>query len=105
MFHAIQAGLVESCHDCSDGGLGVALAESAFAGAIGMKIDLANVPREGVNRDDYLLFSETPSRLLVTVCPPNQSTFEEIFAGTTFAQVGLTQGSSLIIKGITGEES
>ncbi len=33
-------GLVRSCHDCSDGGLGVALAETAFSGGLGMAIDL-----------------------------------------------------------------
>ena len=43
-----------SCHDCSDGGLGVALAETAFAGDLGMQIDLARAPREEVERDKYL---------------------------------------------------
>jgi len=35
----IKAGLVASCHDCSDGGMGVALAETAFAGGLGIHID------------------------------------------------------------------
>lgn len=103
VFQAIQAGLVESCHDCSDGGLGVALAETAFAGGIGMDIDLARVPCEGVDRDDYVLFSETPSRLLVTVRPENQLAFDAIFAGTTFALIGQTQGIHLILRGSAGD--
>ena len=43
---AMARGLVASCHDCSDGGLGVALAETAFAGGLGMEIDLRLVPRD-----------------------------------------------------------
>jgi len=41
---AIDAGVVASCHDCSDGGLAVALAETAFSGGFGMAVDLACVP-------------------------------------------------------------
>ncbi len=37
----IRAGLIESAHDCSDGGLAVALAEAGFANGIGVKVDLA----------------------------------------------------------------
>ena len=58
---AMMEGLIASCHDCSDGGLGIALAESAFAGGFGMEVDLSKVPAEGIERDDYLLFSESQS--------------------------------------------
>ena len=68
-----QKGSVASCHDCSDGGLGVALAETAFAGALGMEVDLRKVPSSGVDRNDFLLFSESQSRFVVTVHPENQS--------------------------------
>ncbi len=44
---AMARGLVASCHDCSDGGLGIALAETAFAGGLGMSIDLNQVPGRG----------------------------------------------------------
>ena len=54
---AMDQGLVASCHDCADGGLGVALAETAFSGAFGMTVDLARVPVQGITRDDALLFS------------------------------------------------
>ena len=40
---AIGDGLVASCHDLSDGGLGAALAEMCFAGGLGCEVDLANV--------------------------------------------------------------
>ena len=66
---AMAQGLVASCHDCSDGGLGIALAETAFAGGFGMHVDLRFVPGAGDLRDDVALFSETPSRFVVTVRP------------------------------------
>ncbi|MDD5154803.1 MAG: AIR synthase-related protein, partial [Desulfovibrionales bacterium] len=72
---AICKGLVASCHDCSDGGLGVALAETAFSGGLGMKIDLAAVPGEDIKRDDFLLFSESQSRFVVTVHPDREEAF------------------------------
>ena len=74
---AIRAGLVASCHDCSDGGLGVALAETAFAGGLGLSVDLSRVPCSGIYRDDYLLFSESQSRFIVTVSPDCRDRFEE----------------------------
>ncbi|MDZ4163834.1 MAG: AIR synthase-related protein, partial [Smithellaceae bacterium] len=85
---AIDLGLVASCHDCSDGGLGVALAESAFAGELGMTIDLSLVPAEEVDRNDALLFSESPSRFVATISPDRQRPFEALFAGLPMRLVG-----------------
>ncbi len=96
---AIAAGLVRSCHDCSDGGLGVALAETAFAGDLGMVIDLDVVPSEGIDRLDYLLFSETPSRFVVTVKPSDTARFEELMAGTDFAAVGRVNSVKHLVMG------
>ncbi|MBU2261402.1 MAG: phosphoribosylformylglycinamidine synthase, partial [Proteobacteria bacterium] len=85
---AIRAGIVASCHDCSDGGLGVALAETAFAGGLGVEIDLAAVPAEGIVRNDELLFSESQSRFVVTVSPVARAAFEAFLAGCAFARIG-----------------
>ncbi len=85
---AIRKGLVASCHDCSDGGLAVALAETAFSGGLGMIIDLDAIPSEGVTRRDFLLFSESQSRFVVTVSPSNQAAFEKEMEGTGFMLVG-----------------
>ncbi|MHC5067401.1 MAG: phosphoribosylformylglycinamidine synthase subunit PurL, partial [Planctomycetota bacterium] len=64
----VQAGLVSAAHDCSDGGLGVTLAEMAFAGGYGMDIDADRVPRAAdVERLDQLLFAESNSRIVITV--------------------------------------
>ena len=98
--HAIERGLVRSCHDCSDGGFGVALAETAFAGALGMKLELDRVPNDGVLREDFLLFSESQSRFVVTVEAPHRRSFEKTMGNLPFARVGtVTAAPRLVIKG------
>jgi len=61
----IQAGLVESAHDCSDGGLAVALVESALPGGVGLSVRL---PKQQVALE-FLLFSEDASRVVLS-CDP-----------------------------------
>jgi len=100
---AIGAGLVASCHDCSDGGLGVALAETAFAGGLGMTIDLAQVPRAGVGRDDDLLFSESQSRFVATVSPEKREAFEATLGGCVWGLIGtVTDDPVLTMSGLAG---
>jgi phosphoribosylformylglycinamidine synthase len=97
----MQKGLVASCHDCSDGGLGVALAEVAFAGGLGIEVDLRRVPVSGMERNDFVLFSESQSRFVVTVHPEDQKAFEGVLQGNVFAQVGwVSAGKDLIITGL-----
>ena len=86
---AMAEGLVASCHDCSDGGLGVALAETAFAGGLGMDVDLRLVPGASDLRDDVTLFSETPSRFVVTVHAEHVAAFEATLQGLPWAAVGM----------------
>lgn len=100
---AIKKGLVASCHDCSDGGLGVALTETAFAGGLGMSVDLALVPSVEIDRDDYLLFSESQSRFVVTIPPDAKDEFEEIMNGAAMGKVGEVLSDGILkIKGIKG---
>ena len=109
---AISLGLVASCHDCSDGGLGVCLAETAFSGGLGMVVDLGAVPQEGIGRLDHLLFSESQSRFVVTVPPGARDAFEEVLKGTVFAHVGEVtrepylrlerQGEAVLSEGLQG---
>lgn len=95
--------LVASCHDVSDGGLGVALAESAFSGGLGADIDLAKLPMEGVNRDDTALFSESLCRFVVTVRPDRKDAFGKALEGFDVAGVGtVTQEPRLKIAGLNG---
>jgi phosphoribosylformylglycinamidine synthase len=85
---AIRESVVASCHDCSDGGLGVALAESAFSGDLGMTVELTKVPVENMKRADTILFSESQSRFVVTVAPAKVKRFEELMNGNVFADIG-----------------
>jgi phosphoribosylformylglycinamidine synthase len=100
-------GLVASCHDLSDGGLAVALAESAFSGGFGCRVELANVRFDGDKRyrtDEVLLFSESASRLLVTVHPAQWAAFEEAMQGTGFSQIGQVADADVItIAGLAGK--
>ena len=88
VFSAIQDGLVRSAHDASDGGLGVALAETAMAGRLGISVDLAKVPAAEELTDSVLLWSESLGRLVVTVAPENVAAFEKRLEGSAFACVG-----------------
>lgn len=101
---AINEGLVASAHDCSDGGLGCAIAEVAIAGGLGMEIDLRLVPQEGIERVDELLFSESQSRFVVTVPPAHQKAFEEIMRDSPWGLVGVVVSRpSLTVVGLKGE--
>jgi len=63
----VQAGLMESAHDCSDGGVAVALAESAMAQSLGIKADIAS---QGLPAE-FVLFGEDASRIIIS-CDPSQ---------------------------------
>jgi len=103
---ATNKGLVKACHDCSDGGLGVALAEMAFAGGLGATVYLESIPLgEPMDRDDFILFSESNSRFLVEVAPENKGEFEGIMGGTSLAAIGQVTDSVLLeVYGIDGKK-
>jgi phosphoribosylformylglycinamidine synthase len=94
---AMEKGLVRACHDCSEGGIGVAVAEMAFAGGLGAGIDLSAVPLgEAVSRDDHILFSESNSRFLVEVAVESREEFERTMAGISFAVIGQVSGIGIL---------
>jgi phosphoribosylformylglycinamidine synthase len=89
---AIQKGLVLSAHDCSEGGLAVALTEMAFAGGFGATAILKSVPFEGKGkRDDMVLFSESNSRIIVEIDAKKQKAFEALMAGIPMGMIGRVQ--------------
>jgi phosphoribosylformylglycinamidine synthase len=88
---AITKGLVRSCHDLSEGGLAVAIAEMAFAGGVGVDLTgLGDIPVTGSLSDTARLFSESTTRFLVEVPPASASSFEACFAGVPLARIGTT---------------
>ncbi|MFX1519722.1 MAG: AIR synthase-related protein [Promethearchaeota archaeon] len=100
---ATEKELLHSVHTPTIGGLGVALAKSAFAGGYGMELDLRKVPYEGKKRDDYILFSQSNSRFIVTISPEKKEEFERIMRDSMYSQLGIvTQDRILKIKGLDG---
>jgi phosphoribosylformylglycinamidine synthase II len=105
LYQAIQKGLIRSCHDCSDGGLGIALAETAFAGGFGMEVDLKKVPCSGLNRNDLVLFSESQSRFVVTLDPSKKKAFEALLGEAIFGEIGVVSKDEIFqIIGLKGKK-
>jgi phosphoribosylformylglycinamidine synthase II len=106
LHRAISQGLVASCHDLSDGGLAVALAETAFAGGFGIVAELSRVlwsGDEALKGDAALLFSESASRHLVTVRPENREAFESVMAANCFSSIGVvTEEGRVTVTGLSG---
>lgn len=84
----ITEGRLRSCHDLSEGGLAVALAESAFSGGLGADVQLADLPVEGDVDDLSRLFSESNSRFLLEVEPDEFLEVERILVGLPWSRMG-----------------
>ena len=102
--NAIKNGLIRSCHDCSEGGLGVTLSEMAFSGGIGADVSLKNVPKKTkISRNDVLLFSESNSRFIAEVPLKLRSEFEKFMKGTPCGLIGQCKDSNMLrVEGIDG---
>ncbi len=92
----MENGLVSSAHDLSEGGLGVALAETVFKTDLGLKIDLADQPAAR-------LFSETPGRFIVTVAPEKVTEFEQALGKDAHLIGEVTNSHWLMVKLANGE--
>ena len=89
---ALAAGCARACHDLSEGGLAVAAAEMAFAGDLGLSLDLAAVdgdePGADCDADATLLYSESTTRFLVEVETEAEERWLAAMAGVPVARVG-----------------
>ncbi len=102
----ITAGVVKSAHDCSDGGLAVALAECCISQQIaretprliGATVDLTEF---GSLRSDALLFGETQSRIILSVSPTQleAARTDALKLGLQFREIGVVGGDRLTIRG------
>jgi phosphoribosylformylglycinamidine synthase subunit PurL len=95
LLDAIEAGLIKSAHDCSEGGVAVALAESAIAGGIGASVAL----------DDDLeavasLFSETQGRVVLTCAEADAEALTDLFftREVPFSVIGEVGGDRLVVE-------
>jgi phosphoribosylformylglycinamidine synthase len=100
---AIAKGVVRACHDPSEGGLAVALAEMAFAGGVGADVTELKVVAPDLD-DTTRLFSESPTRFVLEVKPENAAALNDVFAGLPLVKVGTTvKEPRLRIAGSNGE--
>lgn len=88
MHQAIQNRFVVSCHDLSEGGLAVALSEMAFAGELGVSVDVTQMRQASFIDLEVALFSESNSRLLCEVNAKEASAFERTMQGLPCFKIG-----------------
>ena len=99
----IQKGLIQSAHDCSEGGLAIAVAESCFAApeeTLGAKLEL-----ESTLRGDTLLFGESQSRIVISFPEELTDQIEKLALSynVDFSLIGVTGGSKFTVS-INGQE-
>ncbi|CAH2256819.1 TPA: phosphoribosylformylglycinamidine synthase subunit PurL [Enterococcus faecium] len=92
---AIQNGLIESAHDCSEGGLAIALAESAFKHQLGISVQF--------ELSSAQLFAETQSRFVLTVAPENKTRFEEMMGDSAILAGKVTEEAMIEISATDGQ--
>lgn len=92
----IKEKLIESAHDVADGGLYIALAESAIAGKLGFAIET-----DSEIRKDAFLFGEAQGRVVVSVTSENQEAFVEVLAASEidFSLLGAVTKNGFVVDG------
>ena len=104
LLQLIDQCLIKSAHDCSDGGLAVAIAECCFSSlgrdAIGCEVELAG----GGLSVEALLFGESPSRIVITLKPDDLARIEQLVGDCPFMQVGKVRNGPLSIN-VDGAEA
>jgi phosphoribosylformylglycinamidine synthase len=98
LLYSMEKRLIDSCHDISEGGIGVCLSEMALGGNIGAEIDISNINQK--LRDDFILFSESNTRWILEIKNQHCNKIEDILIKfeIPFIKIGKTFGKELIIK-------
>jgi phosphoribosylformylglycinamidine synthase subunit PurL len=92
----IRNGLIKSAHDCSEGGMAIALAECCIAGKLGCEVTL---PIDDL-RLDKALFGEMASAIIVSVSAENQTAWESYLETMSYQQIGVVKGDALVINDV-----
>jgi phosphoribosylformylglycinamidine synthase len=98
LHRTIRAGVVRSCHDLSEGGLAVALAEMALGGRLGIDADIGS---DGLS-PLTLLYSESNGRLIIEVAPGDAAALEAQFAGVPLTRIGTVSDEPILKIRIDG---
>ena len=95
----IRGGLLQSAHDCSDGGIAVALAESCISGSEGTRGAVVTLPK-GRLRNDAVLFGESQSRVVISVKPSQRQAVLDHAksSGVPADVIGRVSGDRLVIS-------
>ena len=107
----IMDGRLAACHDLSEGGLAVAAAEMAFAGGLGLELELNQVPTEVSLATEagivVALFAESNTRFLCEVAPGHQEAFEQKLqaAEIPFGLLGSVVDTDTVTIKMTGQEA
>ena len=98
----ISKNLVRNVHDCSKGGLSIAISEMCISGKIGCDVNLENV---SILSSEISMFSESHSRYIVEIEEKNLNSVKKILSKSkcVFAQIGIFSGDHIIFK--SGSES
>jgi phosphoribosylformylglycinamidine synthase len=104
LHQAIRQGLVQACHDLSEGGLAVAVAEMCIAGRLGAEVEIAGLRDSAASSTDVsdptdLLFSESNGRLLVEVAPADALVFEAVLAEESVTHIGAVAATGRLVIG------
>ncbi len=96
---AIQNGWVQACHDLSEGGLAVAIAEMCIAGRFGVNLLLERKTCWDLIEPDILLFSETLSRFILEVAPEHRDQIDALFGDGVCDYIGaITESPDVIFE-------
>jgi phosphoribosylformylglycinamidine synthase subunit PurL len=98
MLAVIDKKQIISCHDISEGGLGICISEMCIGGNLGAEIDITDISK--ALRSDYKLFSESNTRWVVEVKKEKQKDFEKTLKEnkTPFVEIGKTKKDKITIK-------
>ena len=105
---AIQAGLVRTAHDCSEGGVAVAVAEMCIGGRVGAEIDIDGT---GESSDWSRLWGESLGRFIIGVQPEDEADFVEWMSGHPITllgtvndsdQLSILDGYEVLVEAATG---
>lgn len=102
LLEAIKRGLVESAHDCSEGGLACCLAECCISGPegrmIGARVDLDQL----TGRPDFMLFCENQTRIVISAKEGSEAELKEMAVerGVELMRIGTVGGDLFVIEGL-----
>lgn len=99
LHHAIKSGWVRSCHDLSEGGLSVALAEMSFAGGLGIDVDIQALSTLMFLAPAVVMFAESNSRFVCEVPQSHVASFEQAMRELACVKLGtVSESEQVLIK-------